>query len=200
MATTTPAAAGLQVRQVAADDPLLRPMLADLARDYAARYPGLDIAAEMDSHPAADFAPPSGAFLALLDGDEVVAGGAYYRLDAGTAELKRVWTSGAHRRRGLAGALVTALEEQARAAGYRRVFLTTGPRQPEARALYLSLGYRPLGDHDEIVRQATTVLPFEKWLDDPVKVVTVVRPTPGCSRASSTSSPAAGSPGSSRCR
>ena len=158
---------GLQVRQVAADDPLLAPLLADLARDYAARYPGLDIAAEMASPPAADFAPPGGAFLVLLDGDTVVAGGAYYRLDPDTAEIKRVWTSAAHRRRGLAGRVVAALEEHARAAGYPRVYLTTGPRQPEARALYLSRGYRPLGDHDEIVRTATTVLAFEKVLEDP---------------------------------
>ena len=159
----------LEVRVVAADDPLLAPVLADLHRDYAARYPALDIAVEMSRYPPAEFAPPSGVFLALLahgaGGPEVVAAGAYRRHTAGTAELKRVWTSPQRRRLGLSRRVVEALEQTALAAGYDRVFLTTGPRQPEARALYLALGYRPVGDHDALVAQATEPLPFVKVLE-----------------------------------
>ena len=32
--------------------------------------------------------------------------------------------------------------------GYRRIYLTTGPRQPEAKNLYLATGYTPLFDLD----------------------------------------------------
>ena len=32
------------------------------------------------------------------------------------------------------------------AAGYRRVYLTTGDKQPEAEALYLATGYRRLDE------------------------------------------------------
>jgi len=37
--------------------------------------------------------------------------------------------------------MMQALEQRASLAGYRRIFLTTGFRQPEAVKLYLSLGY-----------------------------------------------------------
>lgn len=157
----------LQVRSIDAADPLLSPMLDDLARDYAARYPDIDIAAEMVRYAPAQFTALDGAFLVLVAGDDVAAGGGYRRYDADTAELKRVWTSSAHRRRGLGQRIVAALEEHAGAAGYRRIHLTTGPRQPEARALYLALGYTPVGDHDAIVAAVSGPLPFEKELPLP---------------------------------
>lgn len=45
------------------------------------------------------------------------------------------------RRRGLARRVLDELERGAQEQGYSRVFLTTGPRQPEARELYLRAGY-----------------------------------------------------------
>lgn len=110
-----------------------------------------------------DFAPPHGARVLLLDGDEPVAGGAFRRHDGRTAELKRIWTSSAHRKRGLGRRVVIELEILAAARGYRRIYLTTGPRQPEAHALYLASGYKPLFDLDadpETLRH----LAFEKSL------------------------------------
>ncbi len=73
-----------------------------------------------------------------------VTGGAFCRFDADTAELKRIWTDSRHRRRGHAKALLIELEAEIAARGYRRVYLTTGDRQPEAEALYLSSGYTRL--------------------------------------------------------
>jgi len=61
-------------------------------------------------------------------------GGAFRRFGvvegAETAELKRIWTDHAHRRRGLAGALLSELEGEIVARGYRRVYLTTGDANP----------------------------------------------------------------------
>ena len=59
--------------------------------------------------------------------------------------------------------MVLALEERAAQLGYTRVYLTTGFRQPEATALYLSLGYRPLFD---VTADPTLYrsLPFEKHI------------------------------------
>ena len=54
--------------------------------------------------------------------------------------------SAAHRRRGLARRVLTELEQRAGARGYTRMYLTTGPRQPEAKALYLTAGWTPLFD------------------------------------------------------
>jgi hypothetical protein len=42
--------------------------------------------------------------------------------------------------------VLTLLEGRAAQQGYRRMFLTTGPRQPEARDLYLAAGWTPLFD------------------------------------------------------
>jgi ribosomal protein S18 acetylase RimI-like enzyme len=83
--------------------------------------------------------------IGLLD-DRPVTGGAFRRFDADTAELKRIWTDSAFRRRGFAKALLDELEAQIIARGYRRVYLTTGDRQPEAEALYLSSSYRRLSE------------------------------------------------------
>ncbi|EUA22868.1 acetyltransferase family protein [Mycobacterium xenopi 3993] len=71
---------------------------------------------------------------------------AFRRYDAHTAEFKRIWTGRAHRRRGYAAALLAELEAQTAARGYRRVYLVTGNRQPEAEALYHAAGYTRLDE------------------------------------------------------
>src|SRR5207253_3121556 len=46
----------------------------------------------------------------------------------------------------LAAPLFAELDARAAARGYSRMYLTTGPRQPEAKALYLAAGWSPLFD------------------------------------------------------
>ncbi|ARC58115.1 putative N-acetyltransferase YsnE [Frondihabitans sp. 762G35] len=134
------------------DSALARPLVDDLARDYDERYEptdGVPSSAELGRYPAELFAPASGgAFLILRASGRAVAGGAFLRLDADTAEMKRVWTHPDHRRRGLARRVMDELEAEARSRGYRTARLTTGARQPEALGLYLALGYEPLFDLD----------------------------------------------------
>ncbi|KZB85116.1 GNAT family N-acetyltransferase [Amycolatopsis regifaucium] len=88
------------------------------------------------------FTPPDGALLIRLADGVSAVGGAFQRYDDHTAELKRVWTHSAHRRRGFARLVVAELESEAKQRGYIRIFLTTGPKQPEAAGLYRSTGYR----------------------------------------------------------
>jgi len=128
------------------DDPLAEPLLDDLAVEYATRYGGTTdgVARWLRGYPAAEFAAPWGGMVVGLLDDVPVTGGAFRRFDADTAELKRIWTDGRHRRRGLGRALLKVLEADIAARGYRRVYLTTGDRQPEAEALYLAAGYRRL--------------------------------------------------------
>ncbi|BBX47764.1 GNAT family N-acetyltransferase [Mycobacterium cookii] len=133
---------------VAFDDARAQPLLDELAVEYAQRYDSTPptIMSWLTSVPVGEFAPPDGGFLiGELDGTPVT-GGAFQRFDAETAELKRVWTDSAHRRRGLASALLAELESVIAARGYRRVYLTTGHRQPEAEALYESFGYTRLAE------------------------------------------------------
>jgi ribosomal protein S18 acetylase RimI-like enzyme len=133
---------------VGQDDPLAEPLLAELTVEYASRYGVAEehVSKWLRGHPAAEFAPPDGGLLIGLLGEEPVTGGAFCRFDDSTAELKRIWTDSGHRRRGHAKALLVALEAEIVARGYRRVYLTTGDRQPEAEALYLSTGYTRLAE------------------------------------------------------
>jgi GNAT superfamily N-acetyltransferase len=82
----------------------------------------------------------------IQENGESIAGGAFRRYNATTAELKRIWTHSAHRRRGLARLVLAELEALAGRRGYTRLYLTTGPRQPEAKHLYLTTGYEPQFD------------------------------------------------------
>ncbi|GGW35025.1 GNAT superfamily N-acetyltransferase [Streptomyces albaduncus] len=139
----------------------MRPLLRELGHEYATRY-GKEAHAEISRYPDEEFTPPyGGLLLLLLERGDPVAGGAFRRYDTTTAELKRIWTHSAHRRRGLARRVIAELEAGAR--GYRRIFLTTGPRQPEARGLYLATGYTPLFD-TEADPETIGPLPFEKHI------------------------------------
>jgi GNAT superfamily N-acetyltransferase len=131
-----------RVRLVTMADPATAPMVAELADEYRRRYGAEAAAREMAGHPDAEFAPPHGGVVLLEEDGAPVAGGAFRRADTpGAAEFKRVWTAGAHRRRGLGRRVMAELEAAAARAGYARVLLTTGPAQPEAVALYEALGY-----------------------------------------------------------
>ncbi|HTW12702.1 MAG TPA: GNAT family N-acetyltransferase, partial [Solirubrobacteraceae bacterium] len=56
-------------------------------------------------------------------------------------EIKRMYVAPEVRRRGVAGALLQALEDRARAEGYLVAKLDTGPRQPHAQRIYEAAGY-----------------------------------------------------------
>jgi putative acetyltransferase len=79
-------------------------------------------------------------FVAYLDSVHVGCG-AVRRLDDATAELKRMYVRPTHRGRGVGGAILDALEAEARKLGVRRVVLETGVRQHEALAMYGRAGY-----------------------------------------------------------
>jgi GNAT superfamily N-acetyltransferase len=149
------------------DDPRARPLIEELTYEYATRYGDYfgEPSDEMSRYPAALFAPPGGAFLLLLRDGKAIAGGAFKRYDARTAEVKRVWTHAPLRRRGLARSLLNELEAQAARQGYTRLYLTTGFRQPEAAGLYLTNGYTALFDRN-VDPEVHGVLAFEKDIAD----------------------------------
>lgn len=153
-------------------DPLAQPLFDALQIEYSTRYHDFlagspaSASEELARYPAVLFAPPEGAFIVVVRNGETVGGGAFKCYDATTAELKRIWTRADQRRQGLARQVVQALEARALLQGYRRVYLTTGFRQPEAAGLYRKLGYEPLFDHS-IAPEVHFRLPFGKDLVDP---------------------------------
>jgi GNAT superfamily N-acetyltransferase len=128
----------MEMRRVRFSDAEVQPLLAGLGYEYHTRY-GESI--EMTRATVDEFDPPSGLFFVLMDGPITAAGGGFRCYDRTTCEVKRMWTSPRYRRQGLAGRVLGALEEAALAAGYSRLILETGPRQPEAEALYTRRGY-----------------------------------------------------------
>ncbi|MDQ0867537.1 GNAT superfamily N-acetyltransferase [Arthrobacter sp. V1I9] len=144
--------AALTVLNLPMHDPRVKPLLDELAVEYDTRYGDLfgrkAAAEELNRYPADEFEGPGGALLVIQENGESIAGGAFRRYDASTAELKRIWTHSGHRRRGLAKRVMAELEALAARRGYTRLYLTTGPRQPEAKHLYLTTGYQPQFDLD----------------------------------------------------
>jgi GNAT superfamily N-acetyltransferase len=84
---------------------------------------------------------PGGAYLVGYDGDAAITGGGLRHLDEGVAEIKRMFVRPAARSRGVARALLAALEGTAAELGYERIRLDTGPKQVHGLALYRSAGY-----------------------------------------------------------
>jgi ribosomal protein S18 acetylase RimI-like enzyme len=126
-----------RLRALGYDDPLAQELIGRVQQEYVERYGGPDEAAVTPE----EFVPPHGVFLAV-EVDGVPAGcGAWRTVDDGRAEIKRVYVDPAFRRRGIAQAVVDALEAGAARAGCRSVVLNTGHRQPEALALYAAAGY-----------------------------------------------------------
>jgi GNAT superfamily N-acetyltransferase len=129
------------VKTVPYEDPVAAALRADLLVDLTRRYGG-----DGDATPIApgEFDAPTGAFLvAWYDGLPAGCAGWRSRGD-GDAELKRMWVALGARGRGVAKALLAAVEDSARAAGRARVVLETGTAQPEAIGLYEAAGYTPI--------------------------------------------------------
>ncbi|GAA2310669.1 GNAT family N-acetyltransferase [Streptomyces hawaiiensis] len=138
----------MHIRRVSFDHPDAMKLNDQVQAEYAVRYGDDGDATPMA---ASDFDPPNGVYLIAYDehGTPVASGGwrtqdtnGEGNLD-GDAELKRMYVVDALRGRGLARRVLAALEEDARAAGRRRMVLETGTKQPEAIALYTSSGYEP---------------------------------------------------------
>ncbi|WP_233507054.1 GNAT family N-acetyltransferase [Jiangella anatolica] len=130
---------GLFIRALRYSDPVVRALESELQLEYAERYGDPD---EGPIHPE-QFTPPEGLFLVGFVGNEPVATGGFRRHDDGVAEIKRMYVAHEHRGGGHARRLLAELEAQAVRAGYTRVVLETGLKQPEAMALYQSSGYVP---------------------------------------------------------
>ncbi|CAL9437414.1 GNAT family N-acetyltransferase [Streptomyces sp. NPDC057838] len=104
---------------------------------------------EIAKEPGADLAPPRGQLLVARYGGEPAGSAGVRLLDAGTAELTRVFVREPMRGRGGAPLLVRAAEDAARALGAARMVLDTRRDLVEARALYARLGYHETAPHND---------------------------------------------------
>jgi ribosomal protein S18 acetylase RimI-like enzyme len=151
-----------ELRTADPEAPAARPLWAGLAEEYARAY-GERIEGELSIREAADFRPPRGVLLLLTQGSDTIAGGALAPLAAGVAEVKRMWTSPRHRRRGHARVILAGLERHAAELGYRSLRLQTGERSRAAVELYRAAGYRRVPPFGRYEREPLAVA-FEKRL------------------------------------
>jgi len=130
----------VEIHACEADREPARSLIAAVLSEGEKAYGKLD-PDQVPSATPAEMTPPDGVFLVAYEQDRPLACGGLKRLDAETAEIKRMYVVPEARGRGLGRSLLAALEEEARRLGYRRARLDTGARQPHARALYESAGY-----------------------------------------------------------
>lgn len=135
-----------EFRSVPAEQEPARSLLAAMRAEISAMYDDLDLdGPDMPKAGPAELGPPGGDVLVGFDPDgEAVAVGGIKRLPDGACEIKRMYVRPEARGRGVARALLAALEARARELGYAVVRLDTGPKQPDSKHLYLSAGYREI--------------------------------------------------------
>jgi len=152
-------APALEFVEVDPSEPEAVELVAALDADLMARYPGAPIFGIVN----AGFRAAGGMFLiGRIDGRGAVCG-AIRPLATGDVEVKRMFVRPEFRRRGLALAMLSKLEQAAAERGYRSIRLETGDGQPEAIALYLAAGYRPITCYGEYAGYEGSIC-FEKIL------------------------------------
>jgi GNAT superfamily N-acetyltransferase len=122
--------------------------------------------AALDAELTALYPEPGSTFLRLDEADAFVIArrtgtpvgcGAMRMLEAGTAEIKRMYVAHDARGAGVGACLLSALESEARALGATRIVLETGPRQPAALGLYRRAGYVEIPPFGEYVGSPLSV-------------------------------------------
>jgi DNA-binding MarR family transcriptional regulator/GNAT superfamily N-acetyltransferase len=148
-------AAAVEVRLEPADSTAAQWCLGQYFAELASRFEtGFD-PAHSNPASAAEMTPPAGYFVvAWLDESAAGCGGLKLG-EAGTGEIKRMWTAPGARGLGIARRVLRFLEEKAREAGLVRLRLETNRALTEAQHLYRSEGYsevapfnaEPYADH-----------------------------------------------------
>ena len=123
-----------------------RRLITDLEEDLGVRYADIDVLADVDLAEMNRLRDDALFLVARVDG-EAVGCGALRPHDDGVGEVKRMYVAPSARGTGVGRALLDELRAAAVGLGYRRLVLETGIRQPEAMALYESVGWRPIANY-----------------------------------------------------
>lgn len=126
----------------------------------APTFEGFD--AELRSLPGV-YGPPGGLLLLATIDRRPVGCIALRRLDATTAELKRLYVRPAARGSGVGRRLVRRLLEAAEAAGYDRVVLDSHISMRSAHRIYREAGFRDVGAPPGFPEKLRPVVVFMEW-------------------------------------
>jgi GNAT superfamily N-acetyltransferase len=134
-------APAVEIVEVHPDSPDAQHCLARYYAEIAARFGGGFDPDRSSAPTLGEFAPPSGMFLVLRREGALVGCGGFKRDTPEAAYLKRMWVAPEARGLGLGKHLLHALEDRARALGYRTARLETERSLSEAQQLYRASGY-----------------------------------------------------------
>ena len=129
--------------------PVVQQLISALNAELEARYP--EEGANFFRLEPEEVAEGRGAFLVAYLADKPIGCGAIRLNKPGVAEIKRMYVDPTLRGRRVGRQIVIALEAQARQLGAKRIVLETGPRQPDAIAMYAHAGFHEIPLYGEYI-------------------------------------------------
>jgi putative acetyltransferase len=133
------AAASLEIRCEDLSSPVAQRLISALNAELEARYP--EEGANFFRLDGEEVSEGRGAFVVAYMGDEPIGCGAVRRIEPHVLEIKRMYVDPSVRGRRVGRRILDALETESRRLGARRLVLETGPRQPDAIAMYQHAGF-----------------------------------------------------------
>jgi GNAT superfamily N-acetyltransferase len=134
-------------REASVDDPDAHALIAEYFDRRAETFPSGDYSPVLPK--AANFTPPAGVFLIVVEDGEDVGCGGIKRLAPERYEIKHLWIQPRMQGRGLGRALLTELEQRALALGATEVVLDTNASLTVAGSMYRSGGYEEIAPYNE---------------------------------------------------
>lgn len=116
-------------------------------------------AEELDNLPG-KFAEPRGRLLVAEEDGRIAGCVALRDLGDGACEMKRMFVYPEYHGRGVGHLLGSAIIGEAKAIGYHKMLLDTGPAQREAQALYRKLGFKDVEPYYELSAELRNWLVF----------------------------------------
>ncbi len=89
--------------------------------------------------------------IVAYENNQPVGCGAFKEYELGVAEIKRMFVLHQHRGKGIAGLILTELEQWAKEEGFKRCILETATKQPEAIRVYEREGYKRIPNYGQYV-------------------------------------------------
>lgn len=129
----------ITIRRVELHSAVAQQLIHALDREVQGRYP--EDGSYFSRLDAEEVVEGSGGFFVAYRHGEAIGCGAVRGVEPGIMEVKRMYVVPTARGQRVGHAILDALEAEARRLGAHRLLLETGPRQPEAIALYERVGF-----------------------------------------------------------
>ena len=145
----------MSIKVVSADvsEVIASGIIAQLDAEIEKRYPGEPINGVEPN----EFRASGGYFVIGYWDAQSVGCGAFRPYDPTTVEIKRMFVAPEFRGRGIARAILKAVEDEAHQRGFKRSILETANRQPEAVSLYRACGYHEIPKYGHYVNSARSL-------------------------------------------